>query len=74
MLALRGEREAAEREVEIAERLDRSGASAQFARAMLAANALGPDAGKAYIKDAVRALSRQLPNNARAVLQNLIRD
>jgi len=73
MLAMRGDREGAERELEIAERLDRKNASAQFARAMLTANAQGPEAGKAYILDAVRLLSRQLPANARAVLQNLAR-
>jgi tetratricopeptide (TPR) repeat protein len=73
MLAMRDEREAAEREIEIAERLDRSGASSQFARAMLIASAQGPEAGQAHIREAVRALSRQLPGTARSVLQNLIK-
>lgn len=73
MLAMRGDREAAEREIEIAERLDRRNASSQFARAMLAANAQGPDAARAHIRDTVRMLARQLPANARTVLEDLVK-
>ena len=74
MLAMRGEREAAEREIEIAERLDRSGASARFARAMLLGNVQGPEASRQFLRDAVRQLSRQLPANARHVLQDLTKN
>lgn len=72
MLAMKGERAAAEREIEIAERLDRTSATAQFARAMLLANTSGPEASRAFLRDSVRLLARQMPRNARTVLQNLV--
>ncbi len=71
MLAMRGERAAAEREIEIAERLDRKNMSSQFARAMLLGNT-DPVAGREFIRDSVRHLSRQLSPGPREVLQQLL--
>ena len=71
MLAMRGERAAAEREIEIAERLDRKNMSAQFARAMLLGNS-DPAAGREFIRNSVRLLSRQLSARPREVLNQLL--
>ncbi len=71
MLAMRGERAAAEREIEIAERLDRKNMSSRFARAMLLGNS-DPEAGRQFIRDSVRLLSRQLSARPREVLHQLL--
>jgi Tfp pilus assembly protein PilF len=71
MLAMRGERAAPEREIEIAERLDRKNMSSQFARAMLLGN-VDPEAGREFIRDSVRLLSRQLSARPREVLTQLL--
>ena len=71
MLAMKGDRAGAEREIEIAERLDRNGASAQFARAILIGHTSGPEASREFILNAVRGLSLRFSGKARTVLKDL---
>ena len=71
MLAFKGDRAAAEREIEIADRLDRKNMSSQFARAVLLGQG-NPEAGREFIRDNVRLLSRQLSARPRAVLDQLL--
>ena len=71
MLAMKGEREAAEREIEIAERLDRSNMSSQFARAMLLSQS-SPEAGRNFIRTAVRAAATRFPAKPQAVFAQLL--
>jgi tetratricopeptide (TPR) repeat protein len=71
MLALKGDQAAAEREIEIAERLDRKNMSSQFARAVLLGRG-SPEAGREFIRDSVRLLSRQLSGRPREVLGQLL--
>jgi tetratricopeptide (TPR) repeat protein len=71
MLAIRGERAEAEREIEIAERLDRKGMTSQFARALLLGKQ-DPEAGRQFLRNNVRLMSRQLSARPREVLDQLL--
>ena len=71
MLAHKGDRVGAEREIEIAERLDRSGMSTQYARAVLLNQANGPEASRDFILKSVRLAASRLGGRAGVVLGDL---
>jgi tetratricopeptide (TPR) repeat protein len=71
--ALRGDREAAERGIEVALRLDPKCVSAQFARSVLLSRAGNPDGGKQLIRDTMASLSPADGSLLSRVIEDAIR-